>query len=106
MADFSSIQAFVKRAEGLKRLDAVVENAGLMFIGWNEQEGMEMTIRVNVVGTFLLALGLLPILRKSGKEFGITPVLTIVASDVHYWVCPPLLSFTSSIHYSFALDRC
>jgi len=85
MADFASIQAFVKKAEGLKRLDIVLENAGLLFSKWTEQEGMEMTIRVNVVGTFMLALGLMPVLRKSGKEYGITPVLTVVASDVHFW---------------------
>lgn len=37
----------------------------------------------NVVSTFLLALLMLPKLRESGRNFNMTPTLTIVSSEMH-----------------------
>lgn len=88
MEDFDSIKAFAKRSEKLDRIDVMLENAGVSLLEytWSKKANMETTIAVNVVGTFLLALLMLPILRKSGKEHGIVPRLTITSSDVHSWV--------------------
>lgn len=86
MSNFDSVKAFAKRAAGLERLDAVMENAGIATRNYAAAEGMESTIAVNVVGTFLLALNLLPVLRASGKKFGFVPKLTIVSSEVHFMV--------------------
>lgn len=86
MGDFDSVKAFAKKAEGLDRLDAVVENAGVAKYTYSETAGMETTIAVNVVGTFLLALLLLPVLRKSGKKHGVLPRLAVTSSEVHAWV--------------------
>lgn len=88
MEDFDSIKAFAKRAEKLDRIDVMLENAGVSFpeYTWSEKANMETTIAVNVVGTFLLSLLILPVLRKSGKEHGVMPRLTITSSDVHIWV--------------------
>ncbi|KAG0652271.1 short chain dehydrogenase atnD [Hyphodiscus hymeniophilus] len=83
IGNWESVKTFVKRAEGLERLDVVVENAGVAKMDYSELEGVESTIAVNVVGTFLMALGLLPILRASAKRTGETPRLTIVSSEVH-----------------------
>lgn len=98
MGNFDSIKEFVKRAEGLERLDVVMENAGIAKLEyeWNEVEKMESTIAVNVVGTFLMALGLLPISRRNGKKYSVTPRLVITTSEVHFRVCRPCLFLETS----------
>jgi retinol dehydrogenase-12 len=48
-------------------------------------EGQESTITVNVISTFLLALLVLPALKRSSQKYNIQPRLTIVASEVHHW---------------------
>jgi NAD(P)-dependent dehydrogenase (short-subunit alcohol dehydrogenase family) len=83
LGKFDSVKAFCKRAGELERLDVVVENAGIAIPTFELVEGYESTIAVNVVGTFLMALLLIPKLRESGERFGTEPRLTIVASDAH-----------------------
>lgn len=85
LASYESTKQFAKRAEGLKRLDAVVENAGIARETYSVSEDNESTITTNVVSTFLLGLLLLPKLRESGKTFNTIPVLTVVSSEVHGW---------------------
>ena len=86
LGNWDSVKSFVKRTEGLERLDVVLENAGIARNDFTELEGMESTVAVNVVGTFLMALGLLPVMRASAKKTGGAPRLTIVSSEVHEWV--------------------
>ena len=86
MGNWDSVKAFVKRTEGLERLDVVVENAGIARREYVQMEGIESGVAVNVVGTFLMALGLLPILREKTKKNGGTPKLVVVTSEVHAWV--------------------
>lgn len=85
LGSFDSVKAFAKKCESLDRLDVVIENAGVAMYHWSKIDDTETTIRINVESTFLLALLLLPILRKSGKKTGNTPVLTITSSEVHGW---------------------
>jgi NAD(P)-dependent dehydrogenase (short-subunit alcohol dehydrogenase family) len=85
LSSYESVQAFAKRASQLPRLDALLENAGIATGNVSMAEGHERTITVNVISTFLLALLLLPKLKASAKEFGTTPRLTIVSSEVHGW---------------------
>ncbi|KAH6665657.1 short-chain dehydrogenase/reductase-like protein [Halenospora varia] len=80
---YASVKAICMRAEELKRLDIVVENAGIAVPTYEEVEGMESTITVNVISTFLMALLLLPTLRKSALKYNTIPHLVIVASDAH-----------------------
>lgn len=93
MEDFDSVKAFAKRAEKLDRLDALLENAGVALLGgslsWSKKANMETTIAINVVGTFLLTLLMLPILRKSGEKYGIVPHLDVTSSEVHAWASHP-----------------
>lgn len=70
--------------------------SGVSMSSYTQAEGAEMTITVNVISTFLLALNLLPILRKSGEKTGVTPHLVITSSEVHAWV---------SLHVFRGLDR-
>ena len=86
LSNFDSVKEFARKAAQLERLDVVVENAGVALGTYTQAEVMEMTVAVNVVGTFLLALNLLPVLRKSAEKTGLVPRLTIVTSEVHAWV--------------------
>lgn len=85
LSSYESVKEFAKRAEGLERLDALVENAGVIPSGSNFDlaEDNETTITTNVVSTFLLALLLMPTLRRTARKFNTQPRLVIVSSEVH-----------------------
>lgn len=87
LGSYESVKEFCARAQKLDRLDAVVENAGVAIPTYEELEGMESTITVNVISTFLMALLLLPKLRADAVKYNMVPRLTIVASDAHEQVC-------------------
>lgn len=84
MASYGSIQAFVKRLETLDRIDAVIENASVAMLEHQEAEGLESSLTINVVGTFLLAVLVLPLLHRSAKRHGTEPHLSIVGSEVAF----------------------
>ncbi|KAJ6061513.1 uncharacterized protein N7446_005633 [Penicillium canescens] len=84
MDKYDSIKAFASRCNSLDRLDVVVENAGILSNTYEESEGTEISIKVNVIGTFLLALNLFPILRRSQARTGQISRLVITSSFVHY----------------------
>ncbi|KAG9500698.1 hypothetical protein J7337_006377 [Fusarium musae] len=84
MDKYDSIKSFASRCNTLERLDVVVENAGILRNTYEESEGTEITIKVNVIGTFLLALNLFPILRRSYEKTRRVPRLVITSSAVHY----------------------
>jgi retinol dehydrogenase-12 len=90
MGNFESIKAFCGKVAGLERIDVICANAGIAQMKYEVMEGTESTVAVNVVGTFLLVLNMLPILRRSGKKFGNTPVVAVTSSEVHEWVSLPL----------------
>ncbi|KUJ15972.1 NAD(P)-binding protein [Mollisia scopiformis] len=86
MGDWDSVKAFATRVEGLERVDAVCENAGLAgFTFKSHPSGWDASVAVNVVGTFLLALNLLPVLRRSGVKYNMVPRLEITSSETHKW---------------------
>ncbi|KAM7222719.1 hypothetical protein V8F06_001906 [Rhypophila decipiens] len=86
LADFSSIHRFVERASGLERLDVAVANAGAATTRFSKTAaGLETTVAVNVVGTFLLAFNLLPFLRRSAIQNKMAGHLVVVSSGVHKW---------------------
>ncbi|KKY38758.1 putative short chain dehydrogenase [Diaporthe ampelina] len=86
LSSFESIKQFCRRADQLPRLDVVVENASVAFVGPRGAlaEGYETTITVNVVSTFLMALLLLPTLGRTATSFNVQPKLVIVSSDAHF----------------------
>jgi len=84
MQSYNSIQTFCAKANNLPRLDAVIENAGIMTKYFNLVAGYESTITTNVIGTFLLAFGLLPKLKQSAAEYKHQSRLSLVASDMHF----------------------
>ncbi|KAG8166554.1 hypothetical protein KVR01_002243 [Diaporthe batatas] len=86
LCSFESVKQFCHRADQLQRLDVVVENASVAFVGplGKLAEGFESTITVNVLATFLMALLLLPTLRRTATKFNVQPNLVIVSSDAHF----------------------
>ena len=84
MQSYDSIKAFCAKANQLRRLDAVLENAGIMSKYLKMVAGYESVITTNVIGTFLLAFGILPKLKESAAEYKMQPRLSIVTSDLHF----------------------
>lgn len=84
MNSYDSIRAFAARVQKLERLDGMLENAGIMSKYFKIVAGYEAVITTNVISTFLLALLLLPKLKETKERFGTRPVLSIVASDLHF----------------------
>lgn len=85
LEDYDNVKAFAQRVNGLKRVDGIIENAGKATDKFDLVGGNESTVTVNDVSTMLLALLLLPKLQESAKLFDITPNITIVSSEVHFF---------------------
>jgi NAD(P)-dependent dehydrogenase (short-subunit alcohol dehydrogenase family) len=84
LADPASIVEFGKRVQNLDRLDAVIQNAGILtqkftLIGENESH-----IAVNVIGSILVGLVCLPKLQETGRDLGLDTRLNFVGSDTVY----------------------
>lgn len=90
LSNFGSVKAFAEKVKRLERVDALIENASIALDTWSVAEGLETTVAVNVVGTFLLGLLVYPKLVESGRKYGITPHLTIVGSSTAFY-CTGLL---------------
>jgi NAD(P)-dependent dehydrogenase (short-subunit alcohol dehydrogenase family) len=80
MEDYNSVKVFADRATMLPRLDAVVANAGVLPKEFVLCNGIEKTIAINVVSTYLLFFLVLPKLRQapSGAHF------VVPNSAMHY----------------------
>lgn len=89
LQSYDSVKAFAERANKLPRIDAVLENAGIMTKHFKVVGGFESTITINVISTILLALLLLPKLEQSAKKFSIKPRISIVASDLYFFAMFP-----------------
>lgn len=89
LASYESTKEFAQRLGSLKRLDVLVENAGISTPIYRLFEDNESTITTNVVSTFLLALLALPKLQETAMRFNNTPHLVIVSSEVHAFTSFP-----------------
>ncbi|KAI9369084.1 hypothetical protein BJX61DRAFT_179356 [Aspergillus egyptiacus] len=83
LSSYDSAKAFARRAVNqLERIDAVIENAAVATVGEKRAEGHLLPLTVNVLGTFLLAVLLLPKMRRDAEREGIVPRLVVVSSTV------------------------
>jgi NAD(P)-dependent dehydrogenase (short-subunit alcohol dehydrogenase family) len=81
LSSYDSVKAFAARVENeLERVDAVIENAAVATGQRILAEGHILPLTVNVFGTFLLAMLLLPKLKESAEKFGILPRLSVITS--------------------------
>ncbi|KAK0257171.1 hypothetical protein B0A54_09875 [Friedmanniomyces endolithicus] len=88
MLSYPSIQAFASRAnKEIQRLDYAILNAGVVSASYAPSDyGWEKTLQVNTLSTTLLALLLLPQMRRAGdKATAFTPVLELVSSSNSYY---------------------
>ncbi|KAH8548662.1 hypothetical protein BGW37DRAFT_505798 [Umbelopsis sp. PMI_123] len=91
-SSFASVQAFAKKynESGLD-LDILLANAGMLpFLNTgleSTSDGHEVVLETNHLSASLLALSLLPSIRRTAAKAtpGNLPRIVIVASDVHYW---------------------
>ena len=85
LASLASIRAF---AESLRAatdsLDALINNAGLIGIRGDTDDGSEMTIGVNHLGHFALTGLVMPLLEETAQSGG-SPRVVSVASIAHSW---------------------
>ena len=79
----SSIKNFVTRANTLSRLDVLINNAGVRSLNFKVVYDTERTLGVNIIGTFLLALQMIPKLKETARKYGVTPHMTTVASALY-----------------------
>jgi NAD(P)-dependent dehydrogenase (short-subunit alcohol dehydrogenase family) len=89
LSSYDSIQKFAERVKGLERLDGLVCNAGVYMDRWEvapEGGGEEVSLRVNVAGTILLSLLVMPKLIETGRRFnsGIAPRMVFVVSTLGF----------------------
>jgi retinol dehydrogenase-12 len=91
LASYDSVREFASRVNKLERVDAFINNAGLLDFNRAMIEGHESMLTVNVISTALLSLLVLPALRLTAMRFNIIPHLVIVSSDaafdVRYYEC-------------------
>ena len=86
MSSYASIQEFVEKAKTLDRVDVLLENAGILSYDWKlSVDGSETTMAVNVYGTIMLALLMIPLMIATARKHNTTPVLTIVSSEAHHF---------------------
>ena len=69
LASYESVKDFARRAQGLERLDILVENAGIVTFNFSMMEDNESSITTNVVSPVLHSLLLLPKLRETGAKY-------------------------------------
>lgn len=89
MSDHTSVKAFAVRVDKeLPRLDGLVANAGISTNLFKQAEGLEETLTVNVVSTFLLSLLCVPALRRTAEATGAPSHLVITGSNIHAFADP------------------
>ena len=81
---YASVLAFCKRASTtLPRVDALIANAGAEFANFSTSEGLEQSLTINVLSTYLIAFALLPKLRSTSTTHDVDTTLSVVGSMIH-----------------------
>ncbi|KAF2437262.1 NAD(P)-binding protein [Karstenula rhodostoma CBS 690.94] len=84
LSSYASVKAFGSRIWSLNRLDAFIQNAGILTTNFSVVEGNESIITTNVVSATLLALLVLPKLRQTATRFNVRTRLSFNGSDLQY----------------------
>jgi len=84
LSDYESVKAFGARVQGLERLDAVIQNAGIFTTKFKIVEGNESHVTVNVVSAVLVGLLALPKLRETARKYGVRTRLAFNGSDMQF----------------------
>ncbi|AEO67415.1 b44fdfcd-6d21-4642-a3c1-e4bd02a43014 [Thermothielavioides terrestris] len=85
----ASIKSFVEKVNTLDRVDVVINNAGLgTKFAIHEAYDCNRIMAVNVVGTLLFAVQMIPKLKETAARYNTTPVMTTITSalyDIAKW---------------------
>ncbi|KAH7381518.1 hypothetical protein BKA66DRAFT_530648 [Pyrenochaeta sp. MPI-SDFR-AT-0127] len=84
LSDYESVKAFGARVQTLERLDALVQNAGILTRHFELVQDNESHITVNVISATLVGLLALPKLQETSRVFGVRTRLSFVGSDLQY----------------------
>lgn len=85
LSSYTSVLKFAARVEAeLDRVDGIVQNAVAAQADWIMAEGLELSLTVNVVSTFLLTALLMPYLERCSKKYGINPRVTFITSGLGF----------------------
>ncbi|ORY09689.1 hypothetical protein BCR34DRAFT_486925 [Clohesyomyces aquaticus] len=84
LSNYESVKAFGARVQALDRLDAFIQNAGILTSHYTSAEDNEAHITVNVISAVLAGLLALPKLKETSRKFGVKARLAFVGSDLHY----------------------
>ncbi|KAK0620803.1 putative short-chain dehydrogenase/reductase family protein [Immersiella caudata] len=84
LARYASVEKVIERVKGLERLDVVVANAGVFLFDFEEAEGSEKTVVVNVVSSMLLVMGVLPKMRETAVKTGAAGRVVFTGSFTHW----------------------
>ncbi|KAF2798821.1 NAD(P)-binding protein [Melanomma pulvis-pyrius CBS 109.77] len=84
LSDYNSVKAFNARVQALDRLDALIQNAGILTSNFSLIEDNESHITINVISSALIGLGVLPKLKETSEAFNVKTRLTFVGSDLLY----------------------
>jgi NAD(P)-dependent dehydrogenase (short-subunit alcohol dehydrogenase family) len=81
---FSSVRAFCTRVNNeLDRIDGFIANAGVELMEYEQSEGLERTLTVNVVSTFYMVTSIWHKLQETTKQYNIDTRLSVVGSLIH-----------------------
>lgn len=81
LTSYNSVIIFAKKAEvELERVDGIVANAGICNGNWEEVEGMESNLAVNVISNMLFVTLMMPLLKMTAEKFRTNPHLSVVGS--------------------------
>jgi NAD(P)-dependent dehydrogenase (short-subunit alcohol dehydrogenase family) len=84
LASYSSVLEFIDKATTqLPRIDALIANASIAAMNYAVAEDNESSLTVNVISTFLLVLAMLPKMKDTAEEFGVTPAISVTSSGAH-----------------------
>jgi NAD(P)-dependent dehydrogenase (short-subunit alcohol dehydrogenase family) len=81
---FSSVRTFCTRMNNeLDRIDGFIANAGVELMEYEQSEGLERTLTVNVVSTFYMVTSIWHKLQETTKQYNIDTRLSVVGSLIH-----------------------
>jgi retinol dehydrogenase-12 len=82
---FDNVRAFCKRLDHeLDRIDGFIANAGVELTRYEQSEGLERTLTINIVSTFYMAMAIWHKLQETAKRNNVDTRLSLVGSFIHY----------------------
>ncbi|KAK0649900.1 putative short-chain dehydrogenase/reductase family protein [Cercophora newfieldiana] len=87
LANYDSVKDFANKAVSeLRRIDGLIQNASVASIAEEPLNGQDANVSINVVGTFLLAVHLLPKLSETARQHNSPSHLVFVSSSAGFEV--------------------